>query len=99
MYDILNISAYIGGIFSTLAALSTFFFRKYSFVNFKIKAIQELYLIKNEKRDMKMNEDDSIDINFLDSIRIMLKLCPNKKHSRLMTKGTEKLKKEMDIVE
>ena len=45
------------------------------------------------------NEDNKININFLDNLRIMFKLCPNKKHKRLVLKGTEKLKKETDIVQ
>ena len=44
-------------------------------------------------------QDNKININFLDNLRIMLKLCPNKKLKRLVLKGTDKLKKETDIVQ
>jgi hypothetical protein len=98
VYNILNVSAYIGGIFSTLAALSTIFFRKYSFTNFKIRAIQELYAIKNEEKDLAVGDDKKLSINFFDNIRIMLKLCPNKKFKRMVNKGTVKLKRDADIV-
>ena len=95
--NLLQVFGKVGGVTHILTMFLTFIFTKYAQLNFKIDAINAIFITKTDQASL-IDDESKLSINMFEKILLLTGCCANKRLNRFVDKGQRYLGKELDII-